>query len=79
MLKELKARKAKFGFAVDRVSIKDFLPLGKLMEGLYNSWTEEDYIVEMAGMNRTDFRLYTDNSQLAEWVRQNFLIANTTP
>lgn len=72
MLRELNARKAKFGFAKDYVSINDFIPLGKLMTGLYNTWANTDYAVELVGNNQKDFRLYTDREDLAQWVRLNF-------
>lgn len=77
MLRELKSRKAKFGFAKDYVSVNDFIPLGKLMSGLYNTYTDADYITEMVGLHGNDFRLYTDNWTVAAWVRENFVTLDT--
>lgn len=74
ILSELKARKAKFGFKLDGVNVSAYIPLGKLMESLQNSYTAQDYNAELAGMQRTDFRLYTDNDNVADFVRTNFCI-----
>ena len=74
ILTELKARKAKFGFKHDGVNVNAYIPLGKLMEALYNNYTNADYITELAGMHKTDFRLYTDNEDVANFIRVNFCI-----
>lgn len=70
ILTELKARKAKFGFKKDSVRVEDFIILGRLMEGLQD--TSEDFTAEMTGMNKSDFRLYTDNEDVADFVRRSF-------
>ena len=74
VLSELKARKAKFGFKLDGVNVNAYIPLGKLMEALYNNYTSADYNAELAGMHRTDFRLYTDDEDVANFIRVNFCI-----
>ena len=74
ILSELKARKAKFGFKYDGVKVSSYIPLGKLMESLQNNYTAQDYSAELAGMHATDFRLYTDNDTVADFVRTNFCI-----
>ena len=74
ILTELKARKAKFGFKYDGVRVSAYIPLGKLMEALYNNYTDADYSAELAGMHQTDFRLYTDNEDTANFIRDNFCI-----
>jgi hypothetical protein len=40
------------------------------MEGLQD--TSEDFTAEMTGMNKSDFRLYTDNEDVADFVRRGF-------
>lgn len=74
ILTELKARKAKFGFKYDGVRVSSYIPLGKLMEALYNNYTDDDYDAELAGMPATDFRLYTNNEDVADFIRVNFCI-----
>ena len=64
-LEPLKARKAKFGFRFDYVNQSNFIFLGDLMKMLSN-WPDDQYITEMVGMSRNDFRVYTDNAKLAE-------------
>ena len=74
ILTELKARKAKFGFKYDGVRVSSYIPLGKLMEALYNNYTDDDYDAELVGMHATDFRLYTNNEDVANFIRANFVI-----
>lgn len=73
MLRELASRKADFGFAKDRISVSDFIPLGKLMDMLHNTYDASEYKTDMVGMHKGDFRLYTNNAALAECVRINFV------
>ena len=72
-LTELKARKAKFGFKLDYLRIDSFIPLGKFLESLQNTYDDKTYVVEMVGMHGTDFRVYTDESSIAEWIRTNWV------
>lgn len=69
MLRELKAKKAKFGFALDGVGINYFIPLGKMLESLQNTYATTDYMTQMVGMHGNDFRLYTDNAEIAKFIR----------
>jgi hypothetical protein len=70
-LTEFKARKAKFGFKRDYVGVTSFIPLGKMLESLYNNFADTDFWAEMVGMCQTDFRLYTDNESVAFFLREN--------
>ncbi len=70
-LRELKARKAKFGFA-GSMHIGYLIQLGKLMEMLHSTYLPTQYLAEQVGMQGTDFRLYTDDPVLAENIRTNF-------
>lgn len=70
-LRQLKARKAAFGFA-SYISPATLIPLGKMLEDLHNMGADQDYTVEFVGMNQNDFRLYTDSPELAEHVRNKW-------
>lgn len=70
-LRELKARKAKFGFA-GVLHVSHLVQLGKLMEMLHNTYMPTEYIAEQVGMQGTDFRVYTDDPAIAENIRANF-------
>jgi len=70
-LRQLKARKAQFGFA-SHFGPGTLIPLGKMLEELHNMGADKDYAVEFVGMNQTDFRLYTDSPELAEHVRNKW-------
>lgn len=72
-LTEINARKAKYGFKRDYVGVDSFIPLGRLLESLYNNFADTDFTTEMVGMHRTDFRLYTDNESVASFIRDNFV------
>lgn len=74
VLTELKARKAKFGFKYDGVRTSAFIPLGKLMDALYNNYTDADFDTEMTGMHHNDFRLYTNSEDVSNFIRVNFCI-----
>ena len=70
---ELKARKAKFGFATT-TSLVNIIPLGKLLESLHNNYADAEYKAELVGMHQTDFRVYTNNEDVANFIRVNFCI-----
>ena len=72
VLTEMRARKAKFGFKLDYLYPKMFVPLGKLIESLDDN--KFVYLADMVGMHGTDFRLYTDDDRAAEFIRANFCI-----
>jgi hypothetical protein len=72
ILAELKARKAKFGFKLEGgLYTAIFIPLGRILESLNNN--KFTYSAELAGMHGTDFRLYTDDSSAADFIRVNFV------
>lgn len=73
VLSELKARKAKYGFKCDGVMISYYIPLAKMLTMLQNTFADDMYYTELAGMNRTDFRLYTDSEDVANFIRTNFI------
>jgi hypothetical protein len=74
LLQELKARKAKYGFKQDYISLETFIPLGKLLESLQNTWADTEYSTEMVGMHSNQFRLYTNNDNVAKWVRDTWCV-----
>ena len=74
ILTELKARKAKFGFKCDSIGLHEFIPLGKLLESLHNTYADDGYSVELVGMHGRDLRIYTDAKEIADWIRTDWCI-----
>ena len=72
VLTKLNARKAKYGFRLDGIRPSYFIALGRLMEALATSFTPQDFSTEMVGMHQHDFRLYTDNDDIAELITTTF-------
>lgn len=70
-LYELKARKAKFGFG-STIRLSTIIGLGKFMEAVQSKFTPELYNIEAQGMHQDEFRIYTDDSVVALWIRTNF-------
>lgn len=64
VLRKLKARKAKHGYALDRLGISKIIPAGKILEELEYHYSRK-YDAEMVGMNQTDLRIYTDDDTVA--------------
>ena len=67
-LRELKARKAKYGFDGGIVGLGNVVPLGKFIEALELEHSG-NYIAEEAGYNRPELRIYTDLDSVAQWIR----------
>lgn len=71
VLTKLNARKAKHGFRLDGIRPSYFIALGRMMEALAD-FAEADFSTEMVGMHHNDFRLYTDNDEIADMINANF-------
>ena len=68
MLRELKARKAKFGFAGGTIGLRTVVQVGKFIEALELNHSG-NYIAEEAGYNHPELRIYTDVDTVAQWIR----------
>jgi hypothetical protein len=66
--RELKARKAKFGFDFGNITLSKVVKLGKFIEALENTWPDK-YLAEEAGYNRPELKIYTDDETVATWIR----------
>jgi hypothetical protein len=69
MLRELKARKAKFGFDGGIIHLGNVIEIGEFMKAMQNAWSTDKYIMEEAGYNRPELKIYTDDHEVAEWIR----------
>ncbi len=69
-LRELKARKAKFGFDGGSIGIKNVVEMGKFFETLENTWPGK-YLAEEAGFGQPSLKIYTDDEDVANWIRLN--------
>jgi hypothetical protein len=73
VLTEFKSRKYRFGFKYECVRVNAFIPLGKLLEALYNNYTDADFSAEFeTSFSRSDLKLYTDREDIANFIRVNF-------
>jgi hypothetical protein len=68
MLRELAARKAKFGFDGGTFGLKNIVQVGKFIEALEVNHSG-NYIAEAAGYNQPELRIYTDDEVVAQWIR----------
>jgi hypothetical protein len=68
MIRELKARKAKFGFDLGIIGLGNVVKVGKFIEALDYTFAGK-YIAEEAGYNRPELKIYTDDASVAEWIR----------
>lgn len=68
-IRELKARKAKFGFDLGSIGLSNLVPLGKFMASLQTTWPADAYIAEEAGYTRPELKIYTDHTDVADWIR----------
>lgn len=66
--RELKAKKAKFGFDFGHITLRNVVALGKFIEALGIEWADK-YIAEEAGYNRPELKIYTNDEAVAEWIR----------
>lgn len=66
--RELKARKAKYGFDGGCLSLGNVVEFGKFVGELRN-FNSEQYIIEEVGYNNPEVRIYTDNEEIANWLR----------
>ena len=68
MIRELKARKAKFGFDLGIINFGNVVMIGKFIEALDYVFAGK-YIAEEAGYNRPGLRIYTNDETIAQWIR----------
>jgi len=69
-LRELKARKAKYGFHYGHINLGGVVQLGKFIEELELNY-QGRYMAEEAGYNQPELKIYTDEDDVAHWIRQN--------
>jgi hypothetical protein len=71
-LRELKSRKAKFGFEYGVLKINDVINLADFLKELYNTFADDKYLVEHQGYNsQASLKFYTDDEDVAVWIRQH--------
>ena len=66
--RELKAKKAKFGFDFGHITLRNVVAIGKFIEALETEWAGK-YLAEEAGYNRPELKIYTDDEAVAAWIR----------
>ena len=69
MFRELKSRKAKFGFEYGHIRLNDVIPLGKFLEALQTEFASDRYLAEESGYHEPVLKFYTDDEKVAEWIR----------
>ena len=68
-LRELKARKAKFGFDFHHITLNNVVEIGRFIEQLRTEFAPDRYIAEEAGYNWPELKIYTDDEHVAHWIR----------
>lgn len=66
---EIKARKAKYGFNFGGISLRNVVEIGRFIEAIRTEFDEERYDAEEAGYHQPDFKIYTNDVAVAEWIR----------
>lgn len=69
MYKEIKARKAKYGFNFGPITLSKVVKIGKFVEALQYAHQEDTYIAEEVGYHSSDLKIYTDDNSVADWIR----------
>ncbi len=69
-LRELKARKAKYGFSYGMIYLSGVIDLGQFLTAFQTAHSADTYVLEEAGYNRPELKIYTDNDEVASWLRQ---------
>lgn len=73
ILREFRARKAKCGFACTCYTVQSMRGIAKVLDIIDSRFSPNDYSAEITGMQRDDFRLYTDNDAVADFIRREFI------
>lgn len=66
--RELKARKAKYGFDAGTIGLGNIIPHSKLLVGL-QVFDKNRYTYEAAGYTPELLKIYTDDDEVAQWIR----------
>ena len=69
-LRELKSRKAKFGFDLGQLTLRNVVAIGKFIEALETEWPDK-YLAEEAGYHNPATKIYTDDEAVAAWIRSH--------
>jgi hypothetical protein len=72
-LREIKARKAKFGFNYGSLSLYQVRELAEFMNAIEEQFKPDQYDFEEAGgyNGKGDVKVYTDDEEVAKWIRAN--------
>ncbi len=68
-IKELKARKAKYGFDFGCITLRNIVMYGLFIQALQVRFANDKYIAEETGYRLPELKIYTDDDQVAEWIR----------
>lgn len=63
----------KYGFKKDSFRVGDLKDLGALMHFL-EQYPKESYLAEFVGLKHDDFRLYTDEQEIAVAIATRFVV-----
>jgi hypothetical protein len=66
--RELKARKAKFGFDGSSLPMRNGAEFNKFFESLHTLYSDR-FTINLSNYNNPEVRIYTDDTNVAEWIR----------
>lgn len=69
-LRELKSKKARFGFIVDSININNLLSTGLLIERIRDVWCDVVIIEDTSYAGRFSVNFYTDDESIAIEIRK---------
>jgi hypothetical protein len=69
MFREIRARKAKFGFEYGCIRLADVEPLSEFLKSLKSQFEPDKYTAEESGYNEPVLKFYTDHGDVANWIR----------
>lgn len=73
IFRELRARKAKYGFACTCYTVQSMRGVSRVLDIIDSRFSANDYSAEITGMRREDFRIYTDLPAVADFIRREFI------
>lgn len=78
MFREMKAKKAKYGFKEDFFTAESIVPFGVLISALRAEFDTVKFTMNLdTNMGRREFILYTDHDDVAEFVRKRMFAVTT--
>lgn len=68
--REIRARKAKFGFDLGGIGLHNVVEMGRFVEAFQSAFDDSRYVMEESGWNpSTVVKIYTEEDDVADFIR----------